>query len=405
MIKLLYISSFVPYKRICHGGGQTFNYYVKNISKDKDIQTKMIGFCRYDDKKYIDEEKANYECHCILTRGTFITNVKRVIVDTYGKIVKKHDSELSYYLEREMLKEAMKLKKSGYMPDVIVLEWTNIVLEIEKIKAIFPDAKYVASEHDVSFLGYKRKYDTASDNNKISAKLAYENMKEREIEALKLCDIAMPHNNKDKKLLVDNGVSEEKIHVLTPYYHDMRNIKREKINHDILFWGAMYRPENYEAAIWFIDNVMPLLEDTDIRFVVAGNRPPESLKERASKRIVITGYVENEVEYFEHSLCFVSPLLTGAGIKIKVIEALSAKIPVLTNEIGIEGIPAVDGISYFKCETAQDYERAIRNIIQGKEDIDKLVDSQLEVIEKYFNMSKSFCEYKKMLFDLREESV
>lgn len=50
-----------------------------------------------------------------------------------------------------MLKEAMKLKRSGYMPDVIVLEWTNIVLEIEKIKAIFPDAKYVASEHDVSF--------------------------------------------------------------------------------------------------------------------------------------------------------------------------------------------------------------------------------------------------------------
>ena len=72
MIKLLYISSFVPYKQIRHAGGQTFNYYVKNISKDKGIQTKMIGFCRYDDKKYIDEEKENYECHCILTRGTVI---------------------------------------------------------------------------------------------------------------------------------------------------------------------------------------------------------------------------------------------------------------------------------------------------------------------------------------------
>ena len=37
MIKLLYISSFVPYKQIRHAGGQTFNYYVKNISKDKGI--------------------------------------------------------------------------------------------------------------------------------------------------------------------------------------------------------------------------------------------------------------------------------------------------------------------------------------------------------------------------------
>ena len=71
--------------------------------------------------------------------------------------------------------------------------------------------------------------------------------------------------------------------MLTPYYHDMRNIKREKINHDILFWGAMYRAENYDAAIWFIDNVMPLLEDTDIRFIVAGNRPPEILKSRKNR--------------------------------------------------------------------------------------------------------------------------
>ena len=99
MIKLLYISSFVPYKQIRHAGGQTFNYYVKNISKDKGIQTKMIGFCRYDDKRYIDEEKENYECHCILTRGTFITNVKRVIVDTYGKIVKKHTIQHQIIIE------------------------------------------------------------------------------------------------------------------------------------------------------------------------------------------------------------------------------------------------------------------------------------------------------------------
>ena len=400
MIKLLYISSFVPYKQIRHAGGQTFNYYVKNISKDKGIQTKMIGFCRYDDKKYIDEEKENYECHCILTRGTFITNVKRVIVDTYGKIVKKHDAELSYYLEREMLKEAMKLKRSGYMPDVIVLEWTNIVLEIEKIKAIFPDAKYVASEHDVSFLGYKRKYDAASDNDKISAKLAYENMKEREIEALKLCDIAMPQSYKDKKLLVDNGISEEKIHVLTPYYHDMRNIKREKINHDILFWGAMYRAENYDAAIWFIDNVMPLLEDTDIRFIVAGNRPPEILKSRKNDRIIITGFVEDETPYFSNSLCFVSPLLTGAGIKVKIIEALSARIPVLTNSIGIEGIPAVDGESYYFCDTAEDYNKVIRNLL--KHDCFDITDGQEKLLQEYFDLNSSFESYANMIKSLKK---
>lgn len=230
-------------------------------------------------------------------------------------------------------------------------------------------------------------------------------MKEKELNALYKCDIAMPHNNKDKDLLISNGVPKEKIHVLTPYFHDMRNNERKKINHDILFWGAMHRPENYEAAIWFIDNVMPLLKDTDVRFVVAGNKPPEILKQRANDRIIITGYVQDEKEYFEHSMCFVSPLLTGAGIKIKVIEALSAKIPVLTNEIGIEGIQAIDGVSYFKCENALDYERVIRNILQGKENTSEIADAQVKVIEEYFNMNQSFLEYKEMIYNLGEKTI
>lgn len=104
-------------------------------------------------------------------------------------------------------------------------------------------------------------------------------------------------------------------------------------------------------------------------------------------------------------MCFVSPLLTGAGIKIKVIEALSAKIPVLTNEIGIEGIQAIDGVSYFKCENALDYERVIRNILQGKENTSEIADAQVKVIEEYFNMNQSFLEYKEMIYNLGEKTI
>jgi len=180
----------------------------------------------------------------------------------------------------------------------------------------------------------------------------------------------------------------------------MRNIKREKINHDILFWGAMYRAENYDAAIWFIDNVMPLLEDTDIRFIVAGNRPPEILKSRKNDRIIITGFVEDETPYFSNSLCFVSPLLTGAGIKVKIIEALSARIPVLTNSIGIEGIPAVDGESYYFCDTAEDYNKIIRNLL--KHDCFDITDGQEKLLKKYFDLNSSFESYANMIKSLKE---
>ena len=194
----------------------------------------------------------------------------------------------------------------------------------------------------------------------------------------------MPQNEKDKKLLMENNVPEEKIHVLTAYFHNMSHIKREQVNHDILFWGAMYRQENYEAAIRFIDNVMSLLEDTDVRFIVAGNRPPKELQIRSNDRVIVTGFIEDETPYFANSLCFVSPLLTGAGIKVKVIEDLSAGIPILTNSIGIEGIPAEDGVSYFHCETAQDYAYFIKKFLNGEIEKDSLLEKSVSSNRKIF---------------------
>ena len=82
----------------------------------------------------------------------------------------------------------------------------------------------------------------------------------------------------------------------------------------------MSRPENYLSAIWFIDNVMPLLKSDNYRFVILGSRPPEELKKRECTKIVITGFVESIVPYFEKSMCMVAPLVLGAGIKVKIIE-------------------------------------------------------------------------------------
>lgn len=50
-----------------------------------------------------------------------------------------------------------KWKSEGYTPDCIILEWTNTVVLALKIHEIFPDTKLIASEHDVTFVGYERK--------------------------------------------------------------------------------------------------------------------------------------------------------------------------------------------------------------------------------------------------------
>ena len=390
---MLSISPVCPYDSIGHAGGKTFNYYLKKISQKDCIQIKVLFFGNNEEINKCDLAEYKISFDSILTSGKLNTDIEHFFWDILGRLFFKipRQQKFSLFKLKKIIEHLKRLKKSDALPEIVELEWTDFVYYAKYIKQKYPQIKLIASEHDVTYLGLERKGLSAK-------KLA--RAKKQELEALHNCDVVMPHNVKDKNLLVQDGIPEDKIHVIVPYYHNMGYIERKKLNHDILFWGAMYRPENYEAAIWFIENVMPLLEDLDVRFVVAGNRPPEKLKQYASSRVVITGFVENETPLFESSMCFVSPLLTGAGIKVKVIEALSAGIPILTNDIGIEGIPAVNGESYFHCEKPREYSRIIRELYNDEIDTEKLITMQRKVIAIHFNLEESYASYEEMLLNL-----
>lgn len=295
----------------------------------------------------------------------------------------KYAGMISNYYAMRTLECVRTYKKEGYEPDIIILEWTNIVLLINEIRSIYPAAHYIASEHDVSFIGAERQAHYYSGIKGVMKTINFRTLKKRELFALKQCDLIMPHNKENIELLKREGISEKKCQWLIPFYYDMREIQRKSNNRDILFYGAMSRKENYLSAEWFINNVMSLLDEYDIRFVILGGNPPDILTKYESDRIHVTGFVEDVRPYFSNSMCLVAPLVLGAGIKVKILEALSAGIPVLTNSIGIEGIPAVKGKEYIHCEKPYDYKNAIIDIINGTTNLALLENNTRKFIDNY----------------------
>lgn len=254
----------------------------------------------------------------------------------------------------------------------------------------------VASEHDVTYVGYKRKVDYYTGFRKVIWKIKYHHERKVELDTLKLCNMILPQNSDNMELLKKDGISSDKLQWLVPYFHNMDSCIRTSNGKDILFYGAMARKENYLSAIWFIQNVMPMLEDLDVRFVVLGSNPPQQLKEYESDRVCITGFVDSIEPYFQRSMCLVAPLVLGAGIKVKILEAMSSGIPVLTNNLGIEGIPAKDGIEYFHCETPKEFEMKIRQIHNHWNE-EKMSEEQKRFIGKTYSVEKSFVAYKNKL--------
>ena len=97
-------------------------------------------------------------------------------------------------------------------------------------------------------------------------------------------------------------------------------------------------------------------------------------------------------------MCMVAPLILGAGIKVKIIEAFFSGIPVLTNEIGIEGIHAENGKDFLFCKTPQDYADAIKLAVETG--IESIGTSGKKYAIKNFNIKNSIENYKKELIKL-----
>ena len=61
-------------------------------------------------------------------------------------------------------------------------------------------------------------------------------------------------------------------------------------------------------------------------------------------------------------------------------------VPVITNQIGIEGIDAENGIHYFYCETPKEYETIIRKIYEKEIDAEIIAQNAVKMINDNYNL-------------------
>ena len=112
----------------------------------------------------------------------------------------------------------------------------------------------------------------------------------------------------------------------------------------LLFNGALYHSTNYDALSVILEQINPhLLAHSTFRYkiIVCGKGLPDffnELKEYADKNVIYAGFVEDISMYFKAADIFLNPILTGAGVKTKAIEALAMNCTVVSTPLGALGI-------------------------------------------------------------------
>ncbi len=399
MKKIVWISPYIPYDTVRHAGGQTHNYYIKELVRSHKFDVRLISSYLPDELQHFTLDK-EIRCDLICNHNKGIKRLARNILNAYGKLYPfdRYGNQKSLYNELMITRILRQYKKEGFIPDIIIMEWTESIFSIDRAKRIFPDAKIVGIEEDVVIQGLIRWMKTQQGLQKAFTKLRLKNVKREEPRVLNMCSLVITNNPKDTDILHQYGV-KTRIEKWVPFYHNYEDIQNSYSN-NVIYYGNMKRPENYSAAEWVIKEVIPQLKDSDIVFQVIGSKPPEELKNMEADNIQVTGYQKDIKPFLEKALCLIAPLSLGAGIKVKVLEGMSAGIPILTNEIGIEGIPAVDGRDYIHCNTPEDYATAIKKLSSRTVDPNEIGKNARQLLTEKLNYTQAAEDFINWLMEL-----
>ncbi|HTX33893.1 MAG TPA: glycosyltransferase [Bryobacteraceae bacterium] len=142
----------------------------------------------------------------------------------------------------------------------------------------------------------------------------------------------------------------------------------------MLFLGSFRHEPNRAALDWFVIEVMPLIlaRRPEARLVMVGSDPPpaHTYADR-SGALQMVGFVEDVREPLDRYAVFVCPILSGSGVRVKLLEAFAAGIPVVSTRIGAEGLAAADGEF---CALADDPAGFAERVLGLFEDPDKAAE-------------------------------
>ena len=281
---------------------------------------------------------------------------------------------------RRMVRETIDKEKI----DAVHAEYTAMG-QYEWIKKEYPHVRFHLIEHDVAIQSYERKYADARGLMKIYYGIEKQKVAKYERKYVQNADLVFAQNEKDKALLQEKyGVAAE---MIIPYYgisYDAGD-KEQSREKTVCFVGQMGRSENHEAAMRLI-RIFKAVNAEGWKLKIIGTHPRPELQAEESDTVHVTGFVEDINREISGCGFAVFPLIHGAGIKLKVLLAFGLGLPVVTGQVGAEGIDP-DGKVIRLAETDEEYIREIRTLMQDEALRDKLTRESREYVQEHFNWS------------------
>lgn len=153
----------------------------------------------------------------------------------------------------------------------------------------------------------------------------------------------------------------------------------------LIFTGSFRYAANYEGMVWFLKEVFPLVlaVSPEARLTITGDHA--SLPLPANENVNLTGLVEDVRPYIVRSWVSLAPIFWGGGTRLKILEAMALRTPVVATTKGAEGLDVRHGEHLLIADTPGAFAEAVLNIIQDTDLRRRLTDNAYALVASKYD--------------------
>lgn len=270
-----------------------------------------------------------------------------------------------------------------FVNNIILKEHTDII-QVEFF-ACLQIANYLPQHitkifihHELRFIRNERQ--TSVFHLTSEEKKQLQQTKKQEIDDLKKYDAIITLTQQDKDFLKAEGVT-------TPIRVSPAAVRTSSLpfkcwNGRLSFVGAYIHGPNQEGINWYIEHVLPILSDQTPALDIIGKGWPEKY---SLPQIKLKGFVADLPNAIHGSIMIV-PILSGSGMRMKIVEAMAMSMAIITTTVGVEGIPLVNKESCLIADKPEDFAAAILYLSSHPHECQRLGQKSNEIFQRHYSI-------------------
>jgi glycosyltransferase involved in cell wall biosynthesis len=172
---------------------------------------------------------------------------------------------------------------------------------------------------------------------------------------------------------------------------------------ELVFVGVMSFPPNVAAMQHFTHRVLPLVRRARpaVRLTIVGRDPRPAVRRLAElDGVIVTGEVDDVRPYLARAAVVVVPMVSGSGIKNKVLEAMAAGKPVIGTSLAVEGLPVTSGQEVVVANGAEDIAAAVTSLLAAPDSQAAIGRAARALVEQRYTWDACAAEYDRLYREL-----